>query len=233
MSSTLDMFIPVLNIIDALNLPVVVIENVPGFMGTKDKPNPINDVFRLQLMRRGFTVHQDVFDATQYGGYTTRKRMYMVATALDAPFSMPAPLANPSQRVWEDIILPHWDEIAQHDITNLKVTQDALRTGWARVISEDKPFSPALMKSQSQDTKDAVIIMRDGAYYRVPVSVQKALNSIPADFDLDWAPKDKAAQIIGQSICCKLHHAIMESVKKHIKLAASVITGKGQLNLSF
>lgn len=221
-SSTLDMFIPVLGVIDALKLPVVVIENVQGFMGGKDNPNPINDVFKLQLMRRGFTVHQDVFMATDFGGLTTRKRMYMVASALNAPFAFPQPEVN-YRNVWNDVILPNWAEIAQHDITDLKVTQDAIKSGWARVISEDKQFSPTLMKAQGQDTKDAVMIERNNRYYRVPVSVQKALNGISESFDLDWTPKDKAAQIIGQSICCSLHHAIMSSVSKHIRHFANTM----------
>ena len=115
----------------------------------------------------------------------------------------------------------------------LKVTQDAIRTGWARVISENKQFSPTLMKAQGQDTKDAVMIERDGRYYRVPVNVQAKLNSLPNSFDTEWMPKDKAAQIIGQSICCKLHHAIMDSVKKHILRAAKVFSPSAQLDLAF
>ena len=232
LSSTIDMFIPTLNMLDAIKPPVLVVENVPGFMGTKDNPNPINDVFCLQLRRRGYKVHQQVFNATDFGGYTTRKRMYMVATTLGAEFTFPEPTGQKPFSVWDDVIVPNMAEIMERDITENKVTKDALTSGRAAIISKARPFSPTMMKAQGQD-KDAVMIERDGAYYRVPVSVQKALNSIPADFDLDWAPKDKAAQIIGQSICCKLHHAIMESVKKHIKLAANVIAGKGQLNFSF
>jgi len=200
-------------------------------MGSATSPNPINEVLKLQLARRGYQVHQGIFDASQFGGHTTRKRMYMVATTLNGAFSFPeaGASANP---VWDEIILPHWDEIAQMDITDLKVTKDAITTKRARLIQQNKPFSPTLLKAQGQDTKDAVMIERNGRYYWVPVSVQKALNAIPEDFDLAWAPKDKAAQVIGQSICCKLHHAIMASVKKHIVQFSQQLTDP-QYSLSF
>ena len=164
--------------------------------------------------------------------------MYMVATSLDAPFEMPKPLTEQERaglHVWNDIILPNWDDIAgakKADITDLKVTKDALATGWARVISEDKPYAPTLMKAQGQDTKDAVMIERDGRYYRVPVSVQAKLNALPEGFDTNWMPKDKAAQIIGQSICCKLHHAIMDSVKRHLEYFKTSYTPGTQMALS-
>lgn len=238
MSSTMDMFIPTLNMINAIKPPIVVVENVPGFMGTEANPSAIYDVFKLQLRRQGYNVHDGIFDARDYGGYTSRRRMYMVATSLDAPFEMPKPLTEQERaglHVWNDIILPNWEEIAganKADITELKVTKDALATGWARVISKDKPYAPTLMKAQGQDTKDAVMIERDGRYYRVPVSVQAKLNALPESFDTDWMPKDKAAQIIGQSICCKLHHAIMNSVKRHLEHFKTSYTPGTQMALS-
>ena len=122
LSSTLDMFIPTLNMLDAINPPVLVVENVPGFMGSKNNPNPINDVFCLQLRRRGYKIHQQVYDATEHDGYTTRKRMYLVATTLDAELDMPVAKQDPAQHVWQDIILPHWDEIIsanKADITDM------------------------------------------------------------------------------------------------------------------
>jgi len=234
MSSTIDMFIPVLNLITSLKLPVVVIENVPNFMNSM-----ANDIFTLQLRRRGFAVHQGVFNAADHGGYTTRKRMYMVATALDAEFTFPEAISNPSQRVWEDIIVPNMAEIMKHDVTDNKVVKDAFTTGRVRTIEQGKQFSPTLLKSQGQDTKDAVIVLHEGRSYRLPVSVQKELNCIPDSFDLNWAPIDKSAQIIGQSICCSLHHRIMQSVKAHIFAAANVIkrplssTEMGQQAFSF
>ena len=68
-------------------------------------------------------------------------------------------------------------------------------------------------------------------YYRPTVRVLEMLNSIPEHFDSTWMPMDKAAQIIGQSICCKLHHAIMDSVSKHIRRAAAMLTQPKQLPL--
>jgi DNA (cytosine-5)-methyltransferase 1 len=218
MSSTIDMIIPVLDMISALSIPVVVVENVPNFMNSM-----ANDIFTMQLRRRGFKVHQEIFNATEHGGNTTRKRMYMVATALDAEFNFPVGIADPSKSVWDEIIVPNLEEIMKHDVTDNKVIKDAFTTGRVRTIEEGKQFAPTLLKAQGQDTKDAVIVSHNGRAYRLPVNVQKQLNCIPESFDLSWAPIDKAAQIIGQSICCSLHHRIMESVKNHIHAAANVI----------
>jgi hypothetical protein len=48
-------------------------------------------------------------------------------------------------------------------------------------------------------------------------------------------PIDKAAQIISQRICSKLHHEIIVSVKKHIYTFAKVLapTTREQLLLTF
>jgi DNA (cytosine-5)-methyltransferase 1 len=231
LSSTIDMFIPTLNMLSAIKPPVLVVENVPGFMGTKDKPNPINDLFCLQLRRRGYKIHQQVFNAKDFGGYTTRKRMYMVATALESEFSFPEPTGQLPNRVWDDIIVPNMAEIMTRDITDGKVTQDALSSGRSAIITKDRPFSPTMMKAQGQSTKDSIMIEIDGRYYRPSTQVLKQLNSLPESFDADWMPIDKAAQIIGQSICCKLHHAIMESVSSHIRAVSNTFKQSKQLPL--
>lgn len=217
LSSTLDMFIPMLGVLDAVKPPVLVIENVPGFLSS-----PVNDVLRLQLQRRDYTVNQGVFDAREFGGYTSRKRLYLVASTLDNPFIFPTPVPY-NLNVWEEVIAPHWDLIQKREVTDSKVVKDAIRMGRARIITCDKAYAPTLTKSQGQDPKDAVIVAHKDRYYRLPVKVQKMLNCIDDSFDLDWAPIDKSAQIIGQSICANLHHAIMGSVKDHIKGASTKI----------
>lgn len=232
LSSTIDMFIPTLNMLDAVKPPVLVVENVPGFMGSKDNPNPINDVFCLQLRRRGYKVHQQVFNAKDFGGYTTRKRMYMVATTLDASeFTFPEPTGERPFSVWDEVIVPNMKEIMTRDITDGKVTQDALSSGRSAIISKDRPFSPTMLKAQGQATKDSLMIEVDGRYYRPSTQVLKQLNSLPESFDAEWMPIDKAAQVIGQSICCKLHHAIMESVSKHIRAVSGAFKQSKQLPL--
>ncbi len=217
LTSTIDMFIQILPIIDNLKIPVLVFENVEGFVN-----HAAYDILALQLKRRGFNLHQQVYRAEQHGGASLRKRMYLIATSLDAPVELPQPEES-NVNVWTDIVLKHWDEIKLRDVTDTKVMQDAITSGRARIIDSTKKFSYSLAKSQSQDPKDAVVCERDGRYYRLPVVVQKAINCIPDSFDLDWAPLDKASQIIGQSICCNLHERIMTSVRNHIIEAARMI----------
>lgn len=215
LTSTIDMFIEAVKVIETFKIPVIVIENVEGFVN-----HAANDILSLQLKRRGFKIHQRVYKAEQHGGVSLRKRMYMIATTLDAPVELPTPEESTSVNVWRDVILKHWDEIKLRDVTDTKVMKDAIETGRARVIDSTKTHSYAIARSQSQDPKDAVVVERNGRYYRLPVSVQKAINSIPDTFDLDWAPLDKASQIVGQSICCSLHDKIMNSVRLHIINAA-------------
>lgn len=214
LSSTIDMFMPLLSVLDTTGSPVLLIEQVPGFM-----TSAINDVVCLQLMRRGFQIYQDIFDARDFGGFTSRQRCYLVATALtDVPFSFPEKTA-PAPHVWPTVIEPNWREIELRDVTHTKVAQDSITTNRIRAIKESKHWAPTLTKAQGQDAKDAVVVQKDDKIYRLPVSVQKELNCIDDSFDLEWMPVDKASQIIGQSICGKLHEAIISSVKAHIQLA--------------
>lgn len=219
--STIDMFIPMLDILRHVKFPVLVIENVEGFINSAS-----NDILKLQLRRLGYRVSQGVFKANQQGGNSLRKRMYLIASTLDAPITLPPPEIVETANIWDKIILPNWDEIEQLDVTDTKVIKDALETGRARIINAEKGFSPTLARSQSQCPKDAVICERDGRYYRLPVSVQKAINNIPESFDLDWAPLDKASQIIGQSICYSMHERIMQSVRSHILNAAEKLNNE-------
>lgn len=216
MSSTLDMFIPMLAVLDAVKPPVLIIENVPGFLHS-----PISDVVKLQLQRRGYNVNQQILDAREHAGYTSRKRLYLVATTLDNPFNFPKPMSLPID-VWKEVIEPNWEEIQTREVTNNKVVSDSITSGRARVITMDKPYAPTLTKAQGQDTKDAVVVYHENRFYRLPIKVQKMLNCIDEGFNTDWMPTDKAAQIIGQSICGNMHHALMTEVKNHIKQASSV-----------
>lgn len=229
LSSTLDMFIPTLNLLNELSIPVLMIENVPGFMSS-----PINDVLVLQLRRRGYHIHQKIFDAREFGGNTSRKRLYLVASTLDAPFAFPTPEQS-NVDVWRDIIEPNLDEIMTHDLTDNKVMKDAIRMERARIIHKDKSFSPTLTKSQGHGTKDSVVVLHEGRYYKLPMSLQMKLNELPESFDLDWAPLDKAEQIIGQSISCALHHRIAQSVREHILGFAKSLsnTFTGQASFAF
>jgi hypothetical protein len=147
----------------------------------------------------------------------------LVATTLKAPFEFPEKTA-PAPHVWPAVIEPNWDEIVKKDVTDTKVAKDSITTNRLRAITEDKHFAPTLTKSQGQDAKDSVVVQKDGRIYRLPVRVQKLLNGISDSFNLDWMPVDKAAQVIGQSICCNLHEAIIGSVKKHIQLSAKLAT---------
>jgi hypothetical protein len=160
----------------------------------------------------------------------------MVASTLDAPFNFPEATSTSTVNVWEDIIKPHLPEIMSHDITDLKVTREAIETGRIRSIKEGKQFAPTLMKSQSQSTKDSVTVEYEGRHYKLPLNVQSALNGLPASFDHDYIAKDKAEQIIGQSICCTRHHKVMVAVREHIKgfikktMAPSVEFNQGTFN---
>jgi DNA (cytosine-5)-methyltransferase 1 len=126
--------------------------------------------------------------------------MYMVATKLGTDFAFPEPTGRMRDRVWDDIIVPNMAEIMTRDITDGKVTKEAITSGRSAVISKNKPFSPTMMKAQGQSTKDSIMIEIDGRYYRPSTQVLKQLNSLPESFDAEWMPIDKAAQIIGRTL---------------------------------
>lgn len=209
LSSGIDMGYDLLRIVEALNPPTVLIENVSGWVNS--------DMYRtisLRLRRWGYQEHCLVGDARDYEGLTSRKRAYSFFTALPAAFNWEAPKARRETPIW-DIIKEYLPEC--RDVTHSKSLNDGLACGRLRTITPESCHAPTLLKSQLRMAKDSVVIAHDDRLYWPTEGLMKRLMGIDGRFSLENCSTTIASEIIGQSVDLGLHDSVVRSVKKHIK----------------
>jgi DNA (cytosine-5)-methyltransferase 1 len=209
LSSSADMVYDALRLIETLNSPCVLLEQVPGFMTSQ-----AGAIFETKLRKWGYSVHKTVMDSRDYGGLTSRKRFYLFASSLPAEFSWPAAIARRITPIWDEYIAPVLDQL--RDVTHTKSMQDGLACGRLRVIDRESTCSPTLLKSQNRQAKDSVVI-RDGDRLLFPtVELMQKLMQIPDRFSTEAVSTTIASEIIGQSVDYGMHRMIIGKVVEHI-----------------
>ena len=208
LSTTEDMMLDMLRVIEAVNPPVVCFEQVGGWY-----TSAAYRLLSIRLKRWGYTENLIVADARDHGGLTSRKRGYAVFTCLDADFSFEAPVARRETPIWE-LIEPYLSEC--RDVTHSKSIQDGAKCGRLRTITKDSKHSPTFLKSQPRMAKDSVVISHEGRYLWPSEELQKMLMGIDPEYKTDAVSKDIGSEIIGQSIDGALHDMVIRCVKNHI-----------------
>ena len=207
LDTTVDLVYDGLRLIETVQPASIVIENVPGFAQSSAA-----DLLRVKLRRWGYYITEEVLDARQYKGITSRKRYYMVASVWPG-FTMPEPVHAASGPIWP-IIERHLENC--RDITHTSTVHLGVETGRARLITRESTFAPTVTKSQAHQSKDSVIIMEGGRYYFPCEELLRELNGFPEDLNLNSVSGTIASEIIGQSIEYPMHHRLMMRVKDHI-----------------
>jgi len=124
LDSTVDMFFPALKIIKERKFPMVICENVPQFSNSTSCK-----LFEAKLESMGYQVHKKVLDALDYNGYSSRRRMMLFATILDAPFTYPEKEER-KVNLWDDII-----------VKNLHRFRDVSHTGGCKTYIRGQKIS--------------------------------------------------------------------------------------------
>ena len=207
-NTTRDMIFPALDGIKRLEPAVVVIEQVEGFATSAEW-----QLFSLQLKRMGYYITDRVMDARDYGGLTSRKRFYAIASLFPAA-TLPEPTPRRTTPIWDEFIVPHLADC--RDITHCKAINDGAKCGRLRVVDKHKTYSNTPVKSCARQAKDSLCLKHNDRYLMPSESLRKALLSIPQDFNTDVVGATMASEIIGQSIEYGMHHQIMKCVKEHI-----------------
>ena len=209
LSTTIDMVYPALRLIEEGQPGVVMVENVPNFANSG-----ACELFCLTLRRWGYHVSTAVLKAPDYGALTTRTRFYLVASIWPG-FEFPAP-SGPAP-------ISAYDAIAHtlplsRDVTDLKTTQDAIKSGRIVYVSPENRHAPTTVKSQSHQPKDGTYIKGPNGRVLWPTEdALRILNGIPADFSFNAVAEGIAVEQIGQGIEFPLHHAVGASVLGHIR----------------
>jgi DNA (cytosine-5)-methyltransferase 1 len=215
MSSSKHLVYDALRLVETLRPACVVLEQVPGFGRAAE-----GELFLMKLKLWGYNVNEKIMRGNEYGGLTGRERYYVVASVFPNEFEWPESSSFPN---------PLWGEVSPHlencrDVTHTKSLHDGLACGRARLLSKDSKYSPTILKSQFRQAKDSLFIdMQDGTYRFPSLELLQHLQGIPADFSTSSVTTEVAAEIIGQSVDYRMHHALMMSVKSHI--AANVGDG--------
>jgi len=216
LDTTVDMFFPCLRLIETVQPAIVHVENVPGFLSS-----PAGEMIVLTLRRWGYNVNAGVYDARDFGGTTSRKRCYIVASVFPG-FEAPAPIteAFAPGRIWrliEDQFPFCNDATNTSSLQKGLVNLDSKQKGQARLITPESVFAPTVMKSQSRHAKDSVFIAHpDGRYLFPNEEILRRLQGVPADFSLDAVAGDIASEQLGQSIDWTLHHAFAAAIRRHL-----------------
>lgn len=221
-STTIDMFLDALNLIQQFNFPTILHENVKGF-----ETSDAGKIFKARLARLGYKVYSGIYDARDFGGLTSRVRSYIFASMLPSDFNAPLPLTERNTTpLWERYIEPLLIKGELRDVSECQSTIDGVKTGRARVIKRDSLFSPTFLKSQNRQAKDSVFIQDEirGKVYFPSNELIKTLMNIDMNFDAVGGTIE--GEILGQSIEVPLHEALLESVREHITHANMQINRK-------
>ena len=208
-TSTADMIIDLLNVIERLAPPVVLLENVPGMVGSA-----AYEVASLRLRRWGYRRFEHIGDARDYGGLTSRKRAYVVFTQLDADFAFEEPSTSRQKDAWATIE-PFLGEC--RDASHVGSFQKGKECGRLRAIRPGATSLPTPVKSQGRMAKDSVVIEPVEDQFLFPSeNLLKHMLGID-DVDLNTVSATLASEIIGQSIDRPHHAMVLRSIRRHIE----------------
>lgn len=206
--STADMILDLLGVIERIAPPVVLLENVPGMIGSA-----AYEVAALRLRRWGYRQYEHVGDARDFGGYTSRKRAYVTFSLLDAPFVAPEPSTPREKDAW-GLVTPHLADC--RDVSHSRSLQKGKASGRLRRITPDSRSIPTPLKSQSRMCKDSVVIEPDPDRFLFPdEALLKRFLGLDK-VDLSAVSETLASEIIGQSIDRPHHAAVLQAIKDHI-----------------
>ncbi len=208
LSTSVDMALDFLRVIDAIKPPVVVFEQVAGWYKSE-----AYKLLCIRMRRWGYSENLTIANALDHGGLTGRTRGYAVFSCLDVPFIFENDKPRRKDSIWPEIepFLPQC-----RNVSHSKSLQDGIDCGRLRTITPTSTKAPTILKSQSRMAKDSAVILVDDQLLWPSEDLQKHLMGIPQEFHVDAVSKDIGSEILGQSIDGSLHAMVTRSIKKHI-----------------
>ncbi len=226
LSSSLDMIFDGIRLIDALQPPMILLEQTIGF-----NANPLGSAWNLRLRRMGYQVYEMTMKASEYGGITHRPRYFSFATSLPYEFVPPVPTPISEEPLWSWLVEPFMHKM--RDVTHSKSLQDGLKCGRLRIITPQSTVAPTLLRSQRQQCKDSVVVQtEDGRLLWPTLEQERMLMTLPDSFSLDNVAESTASQILGQAVDCMTYTKILQSIRQHISgFLNSIVPSNTQLAL--
>ncbi|OEE37309.1 hypothetical protein A1QO_04175 [Vibrio genomosp. F10 str. ZF-129] len=211
LSSSIDMAYDGLRLIESVQPPVVVLEQVRSFLSSD-----LYKMWELRLAKWGYTVYTKTMMGIEHGSHTPRARCFSVATSLPSAFSFPEIEEQEKTSFWDRVIAKHIPFM--RDVSHSKSLQDGLKCGRLRIINSQSTHSPTPLKSQPQMAKDSLIVVDDDGRFLWPTNqLLRELMSIPTEFDQNITGATIETNVIGQAVDFKVYSQLMQSVKNHIQ----------------
>ena len=207
-TSSADMILDLLNIIERIAPPIILFENVPGMISS-----PAYEIASLRLKRWGYRQHEHVGDARDHGGLTSRRRAYVVFSQLDEDLVFDAPSRDPQRDIWSMIAQ---DLDTCRDVSGSRSLQRGKACGRLRSVKPGARSLPTPIKSQSRMAKDSIVIEpEDGKFLFPTETLLKRFLGIEK-VDLSTVSATLASEIIGQSIDRPHHAMVLRAIRDHI-----------------
>jgi site-specific DNA-cytosine methylase len=208
LSSSRDMIFPALDLIERIDVPTLLVENVKNFSKSIEC-----GIFEYQLKKLGYKIFKHDLNAADYNGYTTRNRSFIFATKLSNSFSWPTPIER-TIHLWNDLVIHNLERF--RDITHTVSLQKALLSTRLRAVKEGAEVGPTITRSQGRQTKDACYFKFGDHYYMPDNFILKKMMEIDDSFDLSLFTSETQTEIIGQSVSISVHSKISACIKAHI-----------------
>lgn len=239
-----DLSVAVLLFVHALNPATVVVEEVPAFLDSG-----AYHIMRGWLQRIGYTVEAAVFDASEFGSLTKRKRAVVVAHSggrlrWPAPFKSGRTLAE---------ILEEAEDVSGLWFDPSDASKGWLFRHWERQRAKGNGLVSAQLTAESSTvptiTHRYVAGQGDNPVLRHPEKPNtfrwltlrelRRLHDVPDSYVLP-SEKTVAGEMIGQGVVVSLFRMIVEAVTGRVvsALGGAVAgseddTSRGQLSLAF
>ncbi|MGP1715647.1 MAG: DNA cytosine methyltransferase [Methylophilus sp.] len=207
LSTSADLVYDALRLVETVRPATIIMEQVANFSTSNE-----GRLFITKLRKWGYHVSESICSAPEFGGYTKRKRYYVVASVWPG-FIMPESGHGKNEPLW-NVVSRHLQDC--RDVTHTNSVQEGIKTNRIRLIKKDSELAPTILKSQDRQAKDSVYINIDDRFYLPSLPLLAALNGIPADFDFNSVGRSIQSEQIGQSIEVPMHEAICGAVRDHI-----------------
>lgn len=210
-TSSLDMVYDGLRIIGKMLFPVVILEQVAPFA-----KSDLMKMWDLRLRKWGYKTQELIADARDFGGLSSRKRLFHVATLLPSEFNFPESTPRRDTPVWDEFIAPRIDDF--RDISHTSSMAKGLETGRLRTVDKESVCFPTVLKSQARQAKDSLVMLTDDGKVLFPdEALLKTIMGIPEGFKTNLTNGEQASEIIGQSVDYPFYKELMTNVKAHIQ----------------
>lgn len=211
LTTSRDMFIPTLELIEKQAPATISIENVPSFASSREY-----EILESRLTRLGFEVKPHILFAPDHGGLTSRKRLYIFCSRLGQVLNhFPAPARRSKTRNAFKAIA--YDFSNMRDVSHTNSITKGKAQKRLRPFSRHNAIAPSIFRAQNRQLKDTLYIYYKGKYFLPTIDQLRTLSGMPDSFDMSFLTQEQQTAVIGQGVDTQMHYAWLQSISKYLE----------------